>query len=204
LGDTCAIPTAATEFGGDDGVCHGDSGGPAIDPLGRVFGIASRSAEGCKTPVYTSLAAFAEWLEPLLDEAAAHGGYERPPPDTPPEPEPPPEEPGSTTSSHEVRSAELGERCDAERACAATLACVYENAPEEARCRERCREDSDCPVAQACDSEALVCWEPPPSGEPDCALGGATPRPSSLGLLVIAAGVGTMAGMRRRRRRGRP
>lgn len=83
------------------------------------------------------------------------------------------------------------------------LACVYESAPEAARCRERCHEDSDCPAEQACDSEALVCWNPPSSGEPDCGLGGAPARSSGIGLFVIAAGVAAMAGVRRRRSRER-
>lgn len=200
LGRACAIPASAAEFGGDDGVCLGDSGGPALDRQGRVFGIASRSAEGCETPVYTSLPAFAAWLEPLLDEAAELGGYERPPPDTPPEPpEPPVEEPSTTTtSSNEVPAAELGDPCNAELACEATLACVYETTPDEARCRERCREDSDCPDSQACDPDALVCWHPPSAEEADCSLGRAST--GFGGMLVVLVG---MAGLRRRRARTR-
>lgn len=196
LGNACVIPSAASEFGGDDGVCLGDSGGPAIDHEGRVFGIASRSAEGCETPVYTSLPAFSGWLEPLLNEAAELGGYVRPAPD--PTPEPPAEAPATTTTSPSVPpSSQLGEPCSAEHTCHPTLACVYETAPDEARCRERCREDADCPGAQACDREALVCWDPPEAGEPDCAIAHDRKHSGLLAACIVALGM--VAGRRRQR-----
>ncbi len=200
VGSACAIPSAATEFGGDDGVCLGDSGGPAVDRQGRVLGIASRSAEGCETPVYTSLPAFAAWLEPLLDEAAELGGYERPALEPPELPEPPEESSSgaATTSSTEASAAKLGESCDAELVCAAPLACVTETTPDEARCRERCREDSDCPGGQACDPEALVCWAPPDAGAADCSFGRAPPGSGSKLIALVG-----MAGWRRRRARRR-
>lgn len=200
LGNACPVPTAATEFGGDDGVCLGDSGGPALDSQGRVFGIASRSAEGCRTPVYTSLPAFAGWLDPLLDEAAEVGGYERTPVDVPLEP--PEEEPttATTSSSPEPSLAQLGDPCSAELACSADLACVYDTEPDEARCRERCDDDSDCPGSQTCDPEALVCWDPPKTGEADCSFAPArTGSAAPVGLLVL----GGLASCRRRRLRGR-
>lgn len=202
LGSACAIPASATEFGGDAGVCLGDSGGPALDREGRVFGIASRSVEGCEAPIYTSLPAFAAWLEPLLGEAAELGGYERPPtdPSEPSEPpDPPVEEPSTTTtSSNEVPAAQLGEACDAELTCEPTLACVTETTPDEARCRERCRQDADCSGSQVCEPDTLVCWEPPRTGESGCSLGRAST--GSGGMLMVLVG---MAGWGRRRARTR-
>jgi len=197
LGSDCTVPMAATEFGGDDGVCLGDSGGPALDRQGRVFGIASRSAAGCETPVYTSLPAFADWLDPLLDEAAEFGGYDRTPLDVPPEP--PEEEPATATTASSPPpppSGELGDACSAELACAPELACVYETDPDSARCRERCDDASDCPGSQTCDPEALVCWDPPEAGEADCSFGPARTRSAlPLSLLVL----GAIAAWRRRR-----
>jgi len=197
LGGDCAVPMTASEFGGGDGVCLGDSGGPAIDAEGRVFGIASRSAAGCETPVYTSLPAFADWLDPLLDEAAELGGYDRAPLDPPPEP--PEEEPTTTTTSSAPPPpswAQLGDACTAELACEPELACVYETTPDDARCRERCDDDSDCPGAQTCDQEASVCWEPPKTGNADCSFSPARTAPAwPLSLLVL----GGVAIWRRRR-----
>ncbi len=57
---------ASQEFVGDEGACHGDSGGPALDAGGQVIGVLSRGAEGCKSPVYVGVPAF----ESLLVRAA--------------------------------------------------------------------------------------------------------------------------------------
>jgi len=40
-----------TEWLGDQGVCHGDSGGPAVDSGARVIGVTSRGGAGCTTPI---------------------------------------------------------------------------------------------------------------------------------------------------------
>jgi len=200
VGTPCSPPAGATEFGGGDGVCLGDSGGPAIDPEGRVFGIASRSAEGCKTPIYTSLAAFDAWLDPLLDEAAELGDYERASRDltVEPEPEPEPEPELEPIPSSEPPPRRLGETCSDQRACEPALACVYETTPTEARCRPRCHEDADCPDAQVCDAEALVCWTPARDAEAGCRLG-QTPRSAGVPSLMLLMAV-VCIGRRRSRR----
>ncbi len=36
-----------SEWLGQDGTCPGDSGGPAIDGMGRVMGVLSRGAQPC-------------------------------------------------------------------------------------------------------------------------------------------------------------
>jgi Trypsin len=66
VGTTCVSPVAATEFQGSQGVCNGDSGGPALDLEGRVIGLLSRGGEGCSSPVYSAVAGF----RTLLIEAA--------------------------------------------------------------------------------------------------------------------------------------
>ena len=67
-----------TEWVGSDGVCSGDSGGPALDASGRVIGVVSRGYRGCRAPVYGSIPAFAAFLESEALRAAAEGGYEPP------------------------------------------------------------------------------------------------------------------------------
>ncbi len=64
------------EFFGGDGLCNGDSGGPAIDGQGRVFGVASRILRGnCSETIYTDLSAYSEFLVDGAEAAAAAGGY---------------------------------------------------------------------------------------------------------------------------------
>jgi MYXO-CTERM domain-containing protein len=66
------------EWRGQAGVCIGDSGGPALDALGRVIGVASRGSAGCIDPVYESVAAHRDWLVAAAVEAATAGGYAPP------------------------------------------------------------------------------------------------------------------------------
>jgi hypothetical protein len=50
------------EWGGNGGVCKGDSGGPAIDLQGRVIGVASRGGESCSSSIYSSVAGWGDWI----------------------------------------------------------------------------------------------------------------------------------------------
>lgn len=89
--EDCAGVTTVedTEFRGGDGVCSGDSGGPAIDAEGRVTGIASRSVD-CTGSVYSALSRWRDFIREVAALAAREGDY--PEPDwlveAPPEPEP--------------------------------------------------------------------------------------------------------------------
>lgn len=92
----------ATEFLGGDGVCAGDSGGPAVlkrANLRRVLGVVSRGRIDCSAPVY---AIFPAELRAVGRSAALEGGYAAPSwtrePTQPPEnePVPQPEIPPST------------------------------------------------------------------------------------------------------------
>jgi len=83
-----------TEFQGGEGVCSGDSGGPALDAEGRVVGIASRS-EDCTRSVYSAVFGWRAFIREVAARAARAGGYPAPEwlVEAPPEPEPPEPEP---------------------------------------------------------------------------------------------------------------
>lgn len=69
-------PTAVIidgEFGVDEGPCPGDSGGPALDALGRVVGVMSRgNTASCQGMVYESLVPHADWIREVVSAS-----YER-------------------------------------------------------------------------------------------------------------------------------
>lgn len=65
----------AREWEGGIGTCIGDSGGPALDPEGRVIGLSSRSDPDCTGSIYTSVHAWADFIVDVAREAAATGGY---------------------------------------------------------------------------------------------------------------------------------
>jgi hypothetical protein len=82
-----------TEFRGGDGVCFGDSGGPAIDADGLVTGIASRSID-CTGSVYSALSRWRDFVRDVAEQAAGAGDYPEPEwlVEAPPKPKPSPEE----------------------------------------------------------------------------------------------------------------
>ena len=74
LGMTCSDDVTGSEFVGMQGVCNGDSGGPALDAGGQVIGLLSRGADGCAEPVYTYVAQFRALLLQAAALAAADSG----------------------------------------------------------------------------------------------------------------------------------
>ena len=58
--------------------CNGDSGGPALDPQGRVVGIVSRGGPNCDGPnsenIYTRVDAFHALINQALSQSNASGG----------------------------------------------------------------------------------------------------------------------------------
>ncbi len=78
LGVDCGVDVVDGEFAGVEGACRGDSGGPALDGVGRVMGALSRGYDGCESPVYTAAAAFDDWLVEVAGEAAELGNYPLP------------------------------------------------------------------------------------------------------------------------------
>jgi hypothetical protein len=67
----------SAEFVGGDGVCSGDSGGPALDAEGQIFGVASRATE-CTSAVYSDISAWESWIRGVGESAAALGNYPAP------------------------------------------------------------------------------------------------------------------------------
>ncbi len=64
---------------GDHGTCEGDSGGPALDAQGRVFGVTSRGGAQCSSPIYGDVYDWADWIKQTAQMAASLGGYTAPP-----------------------------------------------------------------------------------------------------------------------------
>jgi MYXO-CTERM domain-containing protein len=67
-----------SEWIGDEGICSGDSGGPAIDLQNRVVGVTSRGGPNCSSPIYGSVHSWGDWIKQTAIHAAELGGYEAP------------------------------------------------------------------------------------------------------------------------------
>ena len=59
-------------------ICSGDSGGPALDERGRVFGVASRGDPGCEIAVYGDVSNWGPFIVDTAIEAADLGSYAEP------------------------------------------------------------------------------------------------------------------------------
>jgi hypothetical protein len=186
------VDVAASEFVGSAGVCRGDSGGPAIDASGRVFGIASRSAEACQSPVYTSLSAFSDFLHGSLERAADAGAYEASSHDHPTQVdvgEPEPEPDIDTPKPDVVPLGEVGDACDSERPCNEPLACYYVGAVENATCVASCSNDNECSDGEHCHREFQVCEPHSTAGDQGCSISKRAPPAPSAQLLLLCLGV---------------
>jgi trypsin len=62
----------------DAPICSGDSGGPALDEQGRVFGVASRGDLNCEVAVYGDVSSFGEFIIDTALDAATLGNYPAP------------------------------------------------------------------------------------------------------------------------------
>jgi hypothetical protein len=62
----------------DAPICSGDSGGPALDEQGRVFGVASRGDPNCEIAVYGDITNWAPFIVDTALEAADLGDYSPP------------------------------------------------------------------------------------------------------------------------------
>ncbi len=80
VGDSCPVAAAAEadEFVGNSPVCSGDSGGPALDTEGRVFGVTSRGDSACTYALYSNVASWADFVRNTALDAAAAAGYNPP------------------------------------------------------------------------------------------------------------------------------
>ncbi|HET7544668.1 MAG TPA: trypsin-like serine protease [Polyangiaceae bacterium] len=77
IGSKCplAYNTKDDEWIGKSPVCSGDSGGPALDADGRVFGVTSRGDDQCTFAVYSNVAAWADFVRSTAIAAATSGKY---------------------------------------------------------------------------------------------------------------------------------
>jgi len=89
VGATDCLGSRATddEWAANSAVCHGDSGGPALDVNGLVIGVASRADDTCAFGLYSSVASWKSFIVSNAVDAAMAGGYT------------PPDWTGSTTST---------------------------------------------------------------------------------------------------------
>lgn len=80
VGDSCGGSGSVDgrEWRGEDGICAGDSGGPALDEDGRIIGVTSRGPAGCANAVYGGLPAWGAWLQAEGVRAAEKGDYPLP------------------------------------------------------------------------------------------------------------------------------
>ena len=80
VGSACptAASTAADEFVGASPVCSGDSGGPALDADGHVFGVTSRGDAACTYALYSNVASWGDFIRSTAKTAATMGGYTAP------------------------------------------------------------------------------------------------------------------------------
>lgn len=77
VGSKCpaAAGSEADEFVGNSPVCSGDSGGPALDSKGRVFGVTSRGDDACTYALYSNVANWATFVRATAIDAATAAGY---------------------------------------------------------------------------------------------------------------------------------
>lgn len=78
--EQCGAPDVLTntEFLGEQAVCEGDSGGPALDTEGRVVGVASRTGEDCTWAIYSAVSPWRDWIVDVAERAVSLGDYDTP------------------------------------------------------------------------------------------------------------------------------
>jgi hypothetical protein len=182
-----------TEWRGDTGICSGDSGGPALDLLDRVIGVASRGAAGCQMPIYGYVYGWGQWIMDTTSYAASISGTE-----------PPSWAQGWPTDPH--YSQPVGAECTDSSQCPS-------NACLNGYCTRLC-DRAPCPEGFTCGEDGFceIINEPPPPVSPEgdagseevvsnCSLTrGAEPSPSAP-WLISTAWLGLVLFGRRRRRR---
>jgi V8-like Glu-specific endopeptidase len=215
---SCGSGVESTEFRGDDGICSGDSGGPALDADGKVVGVVSRGGPNCGTPVYGTVTAWRDFLVTNAKAAAVAGGYD------PPfwvttglsDPPAPPAATGAAGAAGAAGtpSAGQGEPCSGPSSCADGLACYSaDGKTDDAACVATCTKTSDCADGLVCEAlgGASVCLAPSRGADESggCALAAA---PSGTPGAWLVAGLGALAvfvckrssATARGRRRARP
>ena len=138
------------EFVGDQGICEGDSGGPALDMADRVIGITSRGGSGCTSPVYSEVFGVGEWVKETTVHGAKVGGTTAPAWAT-----------GFPTDP--VFSTPVGDACTTTTDCASAN-CLADTTTSY--CTRPCNDAATCPDGYTCDTAELgVCVQKPPPVE---------------------------------------
>jgi hypothetical protein len=181
--------SAQHEWGGDHGICEGDSGGPAMDLQGRVVGVTSRGGAGCTYPIYGDVKAWGDWLKTNALHAAQLGGYDA--------------APWATGFSTDPKFAfPIGASCDSDAACGSSV-CLKNDL--HSYCSRQCADAAPCPGGFACQdgpggnkvcTEQLVTVpladESGPAAAAGCSAGAGLPMAAWPLMMVLL----------RRRRRG--
>jgi len=191
----CASVTDAVKatewFSENSTTCPGDSGGPALDVLGRIMGVTSRGGDGCSGTVFSKLTSWRNFILSSATDAAARGGY----------PLPPWAQPSADAGAGSTGP--LGEPCTGP--CANGFVCYSGTGAPPGVCVPPCGGDAAaCPSGYACDRSVKACA---PNGsaavshaDSGCALGRRSRAPGGSG---IVAGLGMMLALWLFRRRSR-
>lgn len=180
--DTSFVPEVAwNEWLGQNGICPGDSGGPAVDEAGQVIGVASRGAQGCSDPVYGSTIAWSGWL--MEGAAYASGLGELPLPAW---------AEGATLDPAFV--APVGGLCASGADCY-TGTCLKDDAGHY--CSRPCDEAYTCPPAYVCVTQSGLCERAIRPADDGCSAAPGRPRAPSDGALLLWALTGVWAVRRR-------
>lgn len=197
VGDGCSTAVVkSTEWNGDTGICHGDSGGPALDAQNRVIGVTSRGKMNCDAPVYGDVFSWGQWLKDTVAYASGLGAY----------PLPAWAEGAAVDPEH---SMPVGDVCVDEADCF-NGKCLDDGV--ESYCTRACDDVAPCPEGFECDAELGVCSklgrDPKPAEEKNalveprgCAVGPADQRPRGATWFGGAAVLAALAAVARRRGR---
>lgn len=158
--------------------CSGDSGSPALDGLGRVFGLDSRGPWDCTGAIYTDVASWKDFLVSTALEAATAGGYTAP---------------SWTAGSSAIGTADsglLGASCGGD--CANGYACYSASGKPPGVCVPRCSStQTSCPGGYTC-AEALGACVPGSARSKDsggCAFARSLPGSTGEAWTLLAAAI---------------
>lgn len=136
-----------SEWLADTGTCRGDSGGPALDELGEVFGVLSRgAATACESPIYTRVDSFNAWIREQAAYAAELSGIAAPAWVAPPQ----------------ERGGTLGDPCASASQCAESFTCLSTGTARECTVTDCV----SCPDGFVCDETTLRCLRDPTVAPP--------------------------------------
>jgi MYXO-CTERM domain-containing protein len=184
----CGAGVQSDEFGGNEGICSGDSGGPALDADGKVVGVVSRSGDSCNHPVYGSVASWKDWITTTTRQAALDGKYDVPfwvdsgSSDSPnPSTTSPGDDAGSGTAGasattpgepeaaagaadgalNPAESGTQGDKCAATPDCHNGFGCYSPTSTSDnAYCALLCTSQAQCMSGTHCDNGVGACIEP--------------------------------------------